>query len=364
MSLPELIVANISNGIEMAYLDSGPVPDSNDFVTIVWVHGLFFNAYSIERLLPFAHQSNIRLIIVMRRDYPGSSRYTDEEMALVTENPELFFNRAGALYLQFLHHILKKTPVCKPSMDRSRGGGICLAGWSLGNSFATWALCENKLESRPLFFGVRQITDRLALLDPPTVALGVRRPGDEDAYEPIGAGDGMEVFRLWITSYFNHPSPWDGTLATLDQRGTSGRKPSSSSTWTDAEIERWLSDSGLRSDGLVITNDVSQSHLKKMSTEILLGRPKVFPRLRIEYIFGSAAPWPSVLAFDTFSTKRTELNRKGDDTDLRPVKFTLVQGGNHFMHTDAPESFMKLLKTSLEEKPKASTILHTTPPLF
>lgn len=68
-----------------------------------------------------------------------------------------------------------------------------------------------------------------------------------------------------------------------------------------------------------------------MSTEILLGRPKVFPRLRIEYLFGSAAPWPSVLAFDTFSTKRTELNRKGDDTDLRPVKFTLVQGGNHFV---------------------------------
>ncbi|XP_006463276.1 hypothetical protein AGABI2DRAFT_179686, partial [Agaricus bisporus var. bisporus H97] len=238
MSLPELIVANISSGIEMAYLDSGPVPDSKDFVTMVWVHGLFFNAYSIERLLPFARQSNIRLIIVMRRDYPGSSRYTDEEMALVTENPELFFNRAGALYLQFLHHILKNTPICKPSTDRSRGGGICLAGWSLGNSFATWALCENKLVDRKVYDDLEPYfttyifigKPAFVLWYPPTVALGVRRPGDEDAYEPIRAGDGMEAFRLWITSYFNHPSPWDGTLATLDQRGTSGRKPSSSST--------------------------------------------------------------------------------------------------------------------------------------
>ncbi|EKM76772.1 hypothetical protein AGABI1DRAFT_115646 [Agaricus bisporus var. burnettii JB137-S8] len=355
MPAPELSVAKLANGVEMAYLDSGPVPDSNDFVTIVWVHGFLFNAYSIERLLPFAHQCNIRLIIVMRRDYPGSSRYTDEEMVLATENPELFFSRAGVLYLQFMHHILKNTSVCKPTMDRSKGG-ICLAGWSLGNSFAMCALCENELVDKKVYDDLEPYFTAYIFIEPPTVALGVRRSGEENMYDPLRAKDGMENFRLWITSYFNHPSPWDGTLTKLDQHGNSGRIPSIS-TWTDAEIERWLSNSGLRSDSLVMLNDVSQSWLTKMSNEIFLGKPKVFPDLRIEYLCGSATCWYCVLPWDTFSTKRAELSRKGEDTDLRRVKFTLIPGNNHFMHTDAPEDFMKIIKTSLEEQSDAYTTL-------
>lgn len=78
-------------------------------------------------------------------------------------------------------------------------------------------------------------------------------------------------------------------------------------------------------------NDVSQSWLTKMSTEILLGRPKVFPRLRLEYLFATATSWYSVLPWDTFSTKRAELKDKGEDTDLRRAKFTQILGANHFV---------------------------------
>jgi pimeloyl-ACP methyl ester carboxylesterase len=167
MPAPELIVANISDTVHLAYLDSGPVPNSNDFVTIIWIHGFLFNActnysfsvvlelttlYSdnMERLLPFAHKYNIRLILVMRRDYPGSSPFTDEDKALAAENRELFFKTTGALYLQFMHHILKNTYVCKATEDRSKGG-ICLAAWSLGNGFAMWTARENDLLDKKVY---------------------------------------------------------------------------------------------------------------------------------------------------------------------------------------------------------------------
>jgi hypothetical protein len=91
----------------------------------------------------------------------------------------------------------------------------------------------------------------LQILDPPQAALGVQRPGEEEVYDPVEAGDGMEIFRTWISGYFHHPSPWDGTLAKLDQHGNLGRK-ASVSTWTDAETKRWISNSGIESDSMVL----------------------------------------------------------------------------------------------------------------
>ncbi len=36
--------ANLPGGDKIAYLDSGPVPNSNDFTTLIIIHGMHFNA--------------------------------------------------------------------------------------------------------------------------------------------------------------------------------------------------------------------------------------------------------------------------------------------------------------------------------
>lgn len=106
------------------------------------VHWLNTSPDTFEHLLPLAHKYNIRLVVVQRRDYAGSSQYTDEEMRLLRENPTLFFQNAGAVFVHFLHYIVKNTHVCKPTEDRSRGG-VSLSAWSLGCAYAMSTFAED-----------------------------------------------------------------------------------------------------------------------------------------------------------------------------------------------------------------------------
>ncbi len=86
---------------------------------------------NFEHLIPRAHTYNLRLVIVQRKDYSGSSEYTDAEMATLEGDPPAFFQGVGLTLARFVYYLIQNTPVCKPSEDRSKGG-IGIAGWSLG----------------------------------------------------------------------------------------------------------------------------------------------------------------------------------------------------------------------------------------
>ncbi len=111
---------------------------------------IFFYCYSLsssqsldnfEHLLPLAHKSNFRLVIPQRKDYSGSSKYTDAEVAVLNENPRVFFENAGLTLARFVDHIIQNTKVYKPSEDRSKGG-ISIVGWSLGATHAMAMFAE------------------------------------------------------------------------------------------------------------------------------------------------------------------------------------------------------------------------------
>lgn len=85
-------------------------------------------------MVPYAARNNLRLIALNTRDYPGSSPFSSEELAAMS-NPDKAV-QARALQNQaeeiaeFLVHIIKEyqIPATSPS-----GGGLALMGWSLGN---------------------------------------------------------------------------------------------------------------------------------------------------------------------------------------------------------------------------------------
>jgi hypothetical protein len=147
--------AILPDGKQLTYFDSGPVEGSTTFTTLVLLHGCHFNACEahlnfpsddsnsvdtitdgFRHLLPLAPKFNLRLVLVQRRDYAGSTRYTDEEMSTLTsDNPIVFLCRWGQVFAHFIHYLVRNTVVCKLS-DDCLMGGIAVSGWSIGNAFA------------------------------------------------------------------------------------------------------------------------------------------------------------------------------------------------------------------------------------
>ncbi|KAI0738097.1 hypothetical protein C8Q80DRAFT_1222720 [Daedaleopsis nitida] len=97
-------------------LDSGTPHGSADYTTVVILHGFVWHGETAS----LGKQHNSRIIVLNRRDYPGSTPYSDEERAalarLVAASPGPEETQQQAL--AFMRDREAKT------------GGIILVGWS------------------------------------------------------------------------------------------------------------------------------------------------------------------------------------------------------------------------------------------
>lgn len=96
-----------------------------------------------SRLIPFASQSNARIVLVNRRDYPGSTPYSDAEQQLLascisetadaTKNIRYYMkDRARELY-----DFLCEFAITENTLKISGEGGMTVVGWSLGGNWIT-----------------------------------------------------------------------------------------------------------------------------------------------------------------------------------------------------------------------------------
>lgn len=85
------------------------------------------------KLIPLASADNTRLIIVDRREYKGSTKYTDADIDDLHAGRSIFMERIGQEIANFLLWIVdtQNTPRSGPGR---RSGGLVVLGWSLGNA--------------------------------------------------------------------------------------------------------------------------------------------------------------------------------------------------------------------------------------
>ena len=76
-------------------------------------------------------KDNIRLVIVNRRDYTGSTKYTDDELKDLNEGNVSFIERLGAEVAHLLMWFAETHNIPKVSRDR-KSGGFSVMGWSMG----------------------------------------------------------------------------------------------------------------------------------------------------------------------------------------------------------------------------------------
>ena len=123
--------------IQIYFTDSGPPPSSTDYTTAIFIHGSSFNGRSFEGLHAHAHSHNLRIVIITRREYKGSTPLFDWELDDLQHGRKAFLDRMGAQLAQFIQQFVQMETSTIPKIGRDgKTGGIAVVGWSFGAIYA------------------------------------------------------------------------------------------------------------------------------------------------------------------------------------------------------------------------------------
>ncbi|KAJ7921915.1 hypothetical protein B0H13DRAFT_1604137 [Mycena leptocephala] len=236
----------LPDGIELLYTDSG-APNTASYTTLIVLHGSAFNGDGMVRLHEHADDNNLRVVIWSRRDYRGSTKYTDAELDDLRAGRKTFQDRLAIQLAWFLEHFIKHEKTPKLSVDRDSGGFI-LMGWSFGNATMLSLFSDPDVIPRTLYETVEPYMMSLILYgqstNPPHLALGYTFPRQEAFYDPLTDPDCQtpeqiyDNFQHWVSSYYDHPDiasgePWGLSFEKRTEKRTYA-------TWTGEQKAKYF----------------------------------------------------------------------------------------------------------------------------
>ncbi|KDQ57019.1 hypothetical protein JAAARDRAFT_86452, partial [Jaapia argillacea MUCL 33604] len=202
---------------ELFFTDSGRVEGSDDYTTLVIYHGSAFTGHTFHRLLPLGAKDNVRLVILNRRDYAGSTKYTDEELADLNAGDKAFMERLALEVANFLVWFAETENVPSVTPDRKKGG-FSVMGWSMGNATPLAVFGHPEVIPKETLAKLELHFRQLILYDPPHLVFGYHQP--PEIYDPFTDPDfptpeaAFNNFRYRVSTYYNHSDPY--SLSGLD----------------------------------------------------------------------------------------------------------------------------------------------------
>ncbi|KAL5513086.1 hypothetical protein ACEPAH_3484 [Sanghuangporus vaninii] len=330
-------------GHQLYYEDTGPPPNGPvPYTALFIIHGTAFHGQIFKRLLPLAANHNLRLVVVNRRDYPGSSPYTEEELDVIRKDNETGndgFGRGQAAELaQFIRTFIEKEHIPKPAL-KYRDGGIVLLSWSSGNGYTLplLAYADSIPES------TREVIEpylRLHIIfDAPRWILGV--PPLEQQANPLkltslSEDECIRIFANSVTAYYKHKNLISRNLHDLQfEIPVDGRKSMSLE-----EVRQTTCHSAIAH---------SEAPIQTANTAIYANRlrhalfddttAKYWLRCRVDVVWCEHSPWESIDVMWNLQLMREKADREG--ITGRPMRFVMMPGANHFPHWDQPDVTMK-----------------------
>ncbi|KAI0322889.1 hypothetical protein OF83DRAFT_1079949 [Amylostereum chailletii] len=356
------------HGTEFYYEDSGPLKN-NTYTTLIIVHGTGIHGAIFRPMLPFARSNNLRIVLLNRRDYPGSTPLSEEELRLAKPGRSVDDNaaylRSRALEIaEFIAWFIRTQSIPRSNVLDNGGeaGGLAVVGWSSANAFllalfgnpdtipATTRMAIEPYLRSYIFYG---------RVDGPLWAVGLPFPElpDNPTFIPPLASYSLSVderlarFKTWVSAYYQHPS--------VSSREISGL----TTVIPDNPIAPPTLDRMTPDEQNATTSKYGLFHSDNVSRRFPL---EVFERNRNRALFWETenqALWKKVPVLvlqcehsllevvSTMWALEDELIRHikaGKPT--RAMEFYLLEGANHFAQWDCPDRltrrFAELLRSS------------------
>ncbi|KAF9003009.1 Alpha/Beta hydrolase protein [Cyathus striatus] len=332
---------SIRHGLTYFYTDNG-VPNTPNYKTMIMIHGYGGHSGLFQKLNPLTLAKGLRLICLNRREYPGSTSFTEEELKRLNDGSEPeradMIAQQGADYALFVDGVIKECALPKD-------GGVILTGYSLGNIFLLSILAS--ITSLPVDTQnrLKEYVTVAIMLDPPSQAIGGKSPAQ--SYVPTWDEEippesrGM-AFGIWATSYFKH-----GDLSTRDINQL---------VYREANISKTPSILTMSPEEFEATNDFSAGekwedrinlphniNILSSQTKKALFNPFIkaaWNNLPMWHVYGTSGPWNVVYAAWVLEDWLQEVDFKQPEP---LIKFKPVDGANHGFTWDEPQRALDCL---------------------
>jgi len=346
--------APISNGLEFCYFDSGAPPGSDDYATVIILHGSAFTANTFSKVHAHAHERNIRTVAVKRRGYAPTSVYTDKELEDIAVGSRSFLDRIGLHIAEFIAYFIKQNKIPKATTKDS--GGVVVLGWSMGCASAL-SLFSDTVQgtfSPGLYDELKSYIRQLILYDPPFLAFGWSIPPEFDLsiiYDPWDPNrktppeQQFQVFKAWVGSYYDHPEN-PTSINDLDHRMKTNHI--TFDAWTDDDWKDNYDEEAAIKTEFRMFHPPMQPTIKKMVESALYNPKAAFSHVPSVLLLAKQSAWATWWV--AMETERRYKEAKSQGRVDRPQGFIMVAGANHFIHWDEPEKIMDAIKLSVEGK--------------
>ncbi|KAI0079933.1 hypothetical protein K474DRAFT_1591012 [Panus rudis PR-1116 ss-1] len=356
-------------GIALYYEDCGPPNGATPYTTLVVLHGPMYHGGIFSRMIPYAEQNNLRLILVNLRDYKNSTPYSAEELAKFSnfdKNVQAYVVREQGLQIAILLAHLIDTlnlPPLVVSSDNKTDGGISLLAWGFSIYLASALLAY--ASSFPAT--IREKIDRYLKsvvfysLNAPTVAFSPNPP--KGLHFPlydqnIPFEQRKAAWERWLSSYF----PPVHNLASVSLNALANRvalhdtegvdvdpaKRPTIDKMTEEELRSVENDNVFENAALSLAQlDLSNlhSHVRRalgMKGETDDLTPSlIWPRCKIVLAWSDMAQVDTILASARLEKMILSSDCHRDGTIVK------IEGANNFVHWDEPEKLVRVLAENI-----------------
>ncbi|KAJ7755230.1 hypothetical protein B0H16DRAFT_1541473 [Mycena metata] len=331
--MPTVTIPNTS--LQFFYTDTG-APAAEEYTTYIIVHGHSYHAAVFQRLSPLAKERDVRLICVNRREYPGSTPHTAQELRVYAsgshEERATLLREEGVNLAICAAEIIQKYAL----------SSVTLVGWSLGNTFTMAVMASIMSLPVQTQLQMQASVKGVIIWDAPIEALGIPCPPDFylPLYDPELTPEARgPAFSKWVQSYFNHPDLSSHDPTQLNYRT---HDPSKRRTFEDlppAQFQEMTDHSASDKCDTILTKPPFAPIISALVEQALFN-----PDIRsawnhpgVSYVVCEATPWNIHFAEWNIRERVKESNGK------TPISFTLLEGVNHFGMWDNPEKMLDVL---------------------
>ncbi|KLO13387.1 hypothetical protein SCHPADRAFT_828048 [Schizopora paradoxa] len=320
---------------EFAFLDSGS-PGGDAYKTLAFVHGHTYHSNVFSRLFPLAANYNLRIIAVNRRDYVGSSPFSQTELDDLhcddVDRLKAFMRMRGLEIAAFLVWAIRELEL--PLKDETGRPGLSLIGWSLGNITTMAFLCYAATYPPEVIQTLEKYLGGLYIYDFAYNGMGYESP--PGAYHPltstkVHSKDTPTIFHDFIWTYYQHPSLEERKLSDLHMKPPEGDEHTKS-FFSPEELAACTDKTPANRSEIQFypTHKAITPVLRdQFKNTVLLDSHCTLSHLNVRFLACTATIWTILWGMWVAEEEVNQWKVKGES--MRPVTFEWANGENHFV---------------------------------